>query len=60
MDAGRLHQSGRVPGPASIIALVVFAAALAFHMWAMIVNLFFSPVIRIQAERGHHAITRGP
>lgn len=29
-------------------------------MWAMIVNPFFSPVIRIQAERGHHLITRGP
>ena len=27
---------------------------------AMIVNPFFSPVIRIQAERGHHVIARGP
>ncbi|MGH9397921.1 MAG: methyltransferase family protein [Terriglobia bacterium] len=26
----------------------------------MIVNHFFSPVVRIQAERGHHVITRGP
>ncbi|MGH7169629.1 MAG: methyltransferase family protein, partial [Gemmataceae bacterium] len=44
----------------SKIALVVFAAALAFQMWAMILNPFFSPVTRIQAERGHHVITEGP
>ncbi len=41
----------------SMIALVVFAAALAFKMWAMVVNPFFSPVVRIQEERGHSVIT---
>lgn len=60
MDVGRLHQSDAVPVPVSMIALAVFAAALAFQMWAMIVNPFFSPVIRIQAERRHHVVTRGP
>lgn len=60
MDVGRLHQSDAVPVPVSIISLIVFAAALSFQAWAMIVNPFFSPVIRIQAERSHHLITRGP
>jgi protein-S-isoprenylcysteine O-methyltransferase Ste14 len=60
MDVGRLHRSDGVPAPVSIIALAVFAAALAFQMWAMITNPFFSPVTRIQAERGHHVVTRGP
>ena len=60
MDVGRLHQSDAVPVPVSLVALAVFAAALALQVWAMIVNPFFSPVIRIQAERGHHVITRGP
>lgn len=60
MDVGRLHQSDAVPPPVSIIALATFAAALGFQVWAMIVNPFFSPVIRIQTERGHHIITRGP
>lgn len=60
MDVGRLHQSDAVPMPVSMIALAVFAAALGFQIWAMIANPFFSPVIRIQAERGHHVITRGP
>lgn len=60
MDAGRLHQSDVVPIPLSIITLTIFAAALSLQVWAMIVNPFFSPVIRIQAQRGHHVITRGP
>lgn len=60
MDVGRLHQSAAVPMPVSVTALAVFAAALAFQMWAMIVNPFFSPVTRIQTERGHHVITHGP
>ncbi len=59
MDVGRLHQSDTVPVLVSIIALTIFAAALGFQIWAMMVNPFFSPVIRIQAERGHHVITRG-
>src|SRR5579875_1941973 len=60
MDVGRLHQSDSVPFPVSVLAPVVFAAALGLQIWAMMVNPFFSPVIRIQAERGHHVITRGP
>ena len=40
--------------------MAVFAAALGLQVWAMIVNPFFSPVIGIQSERGHHVITRGP
>lgn len=60
MDVGRLHQADSVPIPVSIIALAVFAAALELQRWAMIVNPFFSPVIRIQVERGHYVITRGP
>jgi len=60
MDVGRLHQSDAVPIPVSIIALAVFAAALGLQIWAMIVNPFFSPVIRVQSERGHHVINCGP
>jgi protein-S-isoprenylcysteine O-methyltransferase Ste14 len=60
LDVGRLHESNTVPGPLSVVSLVAFAAALSLQIWAMIVNPFFSPVIRIQAERGHRVITRGP
>ncbi len=60
MDVGRLHQSNNVRLALSVLALCVFATALGFQAWAMVVNPFFSPVIRIQAERGHCVITRGP
>jgi len=40
--------------------LLAVAAALAVVVWAMAVNRFFSPVIRIQTDRGHHLVTSGP
>jgi protein-S-isoprenylcysteine O-methyltransferase Ste14 len=38
----------------------MFAAALILHASAMIANPFFSPALRIQTERRHSVITRGP
>jgi protein-S-isoprenylcysteine O-methyltransferase Ste14 len=43
-----------------IAALVTFALATLTEAWAMAVNPFFSPVVRIQSERGHHLVTTGP
>ena len=40
--------------------LVLFAAAMALQMWAMVVNPFFSPDIRVETERGHRLIACGP
>lgn len=59
-DAGRLNLFGQVPAVLSVIALIAFAAALGFDTWAMVVNPFFSSAVRIQTDRGHHLITRGP
>ena len=42
------------------LALAVFLLSGAFQTWAMIVNPFFSPVVRIQKERSHHLIAKGP
>ena len=36
------------------------AAGLALFVWAMHVNRFFSSVVRIQRERGHHLVSSGP
>ena len=60
LDVGRLHQSDSVPPSWQLAAFVVFAGALILQAAAMIVNPFFSPALRIQAERGHAVITRGP
>ena len=60
LDVGRLHASDAVPGPMRIAAVVAFALATLAQAWAMAVNPFFSPVVRIQSERGHHLVTTGP
>jgi protein-S-isoprenylcysteine O-methyltransferase Ste14 len=60
LDVGRLHESSTVQPGLRLAALAVFSAALAFQASAMIVNPFFSPVIRLQRERNHRIITRGP
>jgi protein-S-isoprenylcysteine O-methyltransferase Ste14 len=60
LDAGRFHWSGAVPPAVSIIALAGFAVGMGLALWAMIVNRFFVPAVRIQAERGHHLVTAGP
>lgn len=60
LDVGHLHLSNNVPVGLSVIALVTFIAASGIQAWAMSVNSFYSPVIHIQAERGHSVVTRGP
>lgn len=60
LDVGRFHWSDSVPFALQIAGLVVYAASYVLSASAVIVNRFFSPVVRIQAERGHTVITDGP
>jgi protein-S-isoprenylcysteine O-methyltransferase Ste14 len=60
LDVGRFHWSDTVPLAAQVAGILAMAAAMAVLVWAESVNRFFSPVIRIQTERGHHVITTGP
>ena len=60
LDVGRLHWSDGVPLAVQGAGLLAVAAALAVVVWAMAVNRFFSPVIRIQTDRGHRLVTSGP
>jgi protein-S-isoprenylcysteine O-methyltransferase Ste14 len=59
LDVGRYYWSRSRPG-VQIAALALFAASWALVDWAMVTNRFFSSVVRIQAERGHHLVTTGP
>jgi protein-S-isoprenylcysteine O-methyltransferase Ste14 len=59
-DVGQHHWSDTVPLALQIVALIGFAAGIALMEWAMVVNRFFSTLIRHQAERGHHVVTEGP
>jgi protein-S-isoprenylcysteine O-methyltransferase Ste14 len=60
LDVGRYHWSDTVPIAVQGIALLAMAAGVAVVVWSEVVNRFFSPVIRIQTERGHRVITVGP
>ena len=60
LDVGRLHWSDSVPVGLQWAGLIVLAASLAIAQWASTVNRFFSSVVRIQSERGHHVISSGP
>ena len=60
LDVGRLHWSDGVPGGLQLAGLGVFAFGLGLVVWAMRVNRFFLPVIRVQSERRHHVVSTGP
>jgi protein-S-isoprenylcysteine O-methyltransferase Ste14 len=60
LDVGRFHWSDDVPLAVQIGGLVAMIFGLAVVIWAVAVNRFFSSVIRIQTDRGHHLITSGP
>ncbi|MGO4741641.1 isoprenylcysteine carboxylmethyltransferase family protein [Bosea sp. 2KB_26] len=60
LDRGRFHWSDDVPGWLQGMCLFTVGAGYVLALWAMRVNRFFSSVIRIQTDRGHHVITTGP
>ena len=60
LSAGRLHIGLNVPTRLRDAALVLFALSGTLQTWAMIVNPFFSPIVRLQAECGHRLIAAGP
>ena len=60
LDVGRYHWSDGVPLAVQVLAMLAMAAGLALLVWAESVNRFFSSVVRIQTDRGHHVITSGP
>ncbi len=60
LDVGRFGWSGPVPLVVHGTGLLLFVSGMALAMRAMAVNRFFSPVVRIQVERGHRLITEGP
>jgi protein-S-isoprenylcysteine O-methyltransferase Ste14 len=60
LDVGRFHWTGPMPWGAYCAGYLGYAAGSAIFLWAMRVNRFFSSVVRIQTERGHHVIDTGP
>ncbi|MEW6093054.1 MAG: isoprenylcysteine carboxylmethyltransferase family protein [Chloroflexota bacterium] len=57
----RFGWSPAVPLAAQVSALVICLLGYAVLLqWAMIVNAFFTTIVRIQTERQHTVVTRGP
>ena len=45
---------------AKIASLIVMVLGYVFGTWALVENKFFSGVVRIQTDRGHHVVSTGP
>ena len=60
VDGGRWHWSAPMPAAWRAIGVAAFLVGLGLFVYAMSVNRFFSSVVRIQDERGHHVIDVGP
>jgi len=56
----RFAWSPALPLAVELAALGVFLAGYGFALWAMRINPFFATVVRIQSDRGHQVIDRGP
>lgn len=56
----RWSWSPPLPSRLAPVAVAVFILSYAFSTWAMVTNRFFSGVVRIQKDRGHHVVTSGP
>ena len=59
LDVGRFQWS-LVPWQVQVAGVVGYAAALGVLFWVMQVNPFYSSVVRVQTERGHHTVAAGP
>jgi protein-S-isoprenylcysteine O-methyltransferase Ste14 len=60
VSVNRLRPCFNVPMPLRDPALAVLALSGSLQTWAMLVNPFFSPVVRLQTECGHRVIESGP
>lgn len=60
LDGGRYNWSPPLPGWAYAVAIVLLLLGLWLISWAMWTNRFFSTMVRIQTDRGHHVVRQGP
>lgn len=56
----RFSWSGPFPPALAVLGIISYTLGVALALWSMRENRFFSSVVRIQIERGHHVVTTGP
>lgn len=59
LDSGRWHLAPVAP-PVRAMGLAAMTAGLLMFFRAMHENRFFSAVVRLQTDRGHHVVDSGP
>lgn len=59
-DVGLYHWSVPLPAWTHVVGLVAMVLGFLFAAWAMLLNPFFSPVVRVQQERAHRVVSAGP
>lgn len=60
LDVGRFDWSGVVPLAVQVGGLTGVAAGSGLLLWAVAVNRFFAPAVRLQSERGQVVVQSGP
>ena len=60
LDYGRFQWTPPLPIIVQYVALLFFIYGMGFSTWAMVTNKFFVKFIKIQLERNHSVVTRGP
>lgn len=60
LDGGRYHWTGEFPLWIKVFAFAVIFLGYSFEILSVRANRFFSSTVRIQKERGHFVIDKGP
>ena len=60
LDVGRYGWTGGIPPWLKWVAFIVVLVVYALPYWAVLSNPFTSGAVRIQDERGHYVVDKGP
>jgi protein-S-isoprenylcysteine O-methyltransferase Ste14 len=60
LDGGRYHWTGDFPLWVNILAFVIVFLGFSLEILSLWKNRFFSGTVRIQKDRGHYVIDKGP
>ena len=60
LDAGRFLWTAQLPVSVYIVSYIAHIFSYSMALWAMRKNIFFSSVVRIQEDRNHQVVQKGP
>jgi protein-S-isoprenylcysteine O-methyltransferase Ste14 len=60
LDGGRHHSTGDFPIWVNVVAFIVALLGYSLMILSLWKNRFFSTTVRIQTERGHYVVDKGP